>query len=77
MKPVQPPASPEAENWGELGPAMKALNERQRAFVRFLVTEKPGYGAHSRAYRKAGYGKNSRADAIERGAVFQAIPVTR
>jgi hypothetical protein len=40
------------ETWGELGPAMKALNERQREFVRYLVTEKPGYGALTRAYRK-------------------------
>jgi phage terminase small subunit len=39
---------------------MRELNERQRAFVRFLVTEKPGYGALTRAYRKAGYGKNSK-----------------
>ena len=43
------------EVWGELGPAMKALNERQRDFVRHLVTGKPGYGSLTRAYKLAGY----------------------
>jgi hypothetical protein len=56
------------ETWGELGPAMKVLNERQRAFVRFFVTEKPGYGALTRAYRKAGYGKNSKAATLSKEA---------
>lgn len=56
------------ETWGELGPAMKALNERQRAFVRFFVTEKPGYAALTRAYRKAGYGKNSKAATLSKDA---------
>jgi phage terminase small subunit len=56
------------EIWGELGPAMKVLNERQRAFVRYLVTEKPGYGALTRAYRKAGYGKNSKAATLAKEA---------
>jgi len=27
-----------AETWGELGPAMKKLNQRQQDFVRALVT---------------------------------------
>jgi len=67
MKPVSPPALPE-ETYGELGPAMKSLNERQRAFVRFLVTEKPGYAALTRAYRKAGYGKNSKAATLSKDA---------
>jgi phage terminase small subunit len=56
------------ETWGELGPAMKALNERQREFVRYLVTEKPGYGALTRAYRKAGYGKNSKPATLSKEA---------
>ena len=51
----------EPENWGELGPAMRVLNERQRLFVRALLLEKPGYGSATRAYRKAGYGKTSKA----------------
>ncbi len=58
----------ESETWGQLGPAMRELNERQRAFVRFLVTEKPGYGALTRAYRKAGYGKNSKAATLSKEA---------
>ena len=42
------------ETWGELGPAMKLLTQRQRDFVRALLLEKPGYGALVNAYRKAG-----------------------
>ena len=53
--------TPEQENWGELGPAMRVLNERQRLFVRALLMEKPGYGAATDAFRKAGYGKTSKA----------------
>ncbi len=60
MKPVAPPAVPQ-ENWGELGPAMQALNEKQRDFVRYLVTEPATRGYLTRAYKKAGYGKNSKA----------------
>lgn len=45
------------QTWGELGPAMKKLNQRQRDFVRALLLEKPGYGALVNAYRKAGYGR--------------------
>jgi len=56
------------ETWGELGPAMQVLNERQREFVRYLVTEKPGYGALTRAYRKAGYGKTSKAATLSKEA---------
>ena len=33
------------QTWGELGPAMRALNARQQAFVRAFILEKPGYGA--------------------------------
>jgi hypothetical protein len=43
------------DNWTELGPAMRVLTERQRAFVHAYLTEKPGYGALTRAYRRAGY----------------------
>ena len=56
------------ETWGELGPAMKVLNERQREFVRHLVTGKPGYGALTRAYKRAGYGKNSKAATLSKEA---------
>lgn len=47
------PARP--ETWGGLGPAMQALNERQRAFVRHLVTGPVGHGRLTKAYRLAGY----------------------
>ena len=47
------PARP--QTWGELGPAMQALNERQRAFVRHLVTGPVGHGRLTKAYRLAGY----------------------
>lgn len=43
------------DSWGELGPAMQRLTERQRAFVRALLTGKPGYGSVTKAYRAAGY----------------------
>lgn len=56
------------EVWGELGPAMKALNERQRDFVRHLVTGKPGYGSLTRAYKLAGYGKNSKGATLSKEA---------
>ena len=54
-------ATEQPENWGELGPAMRVLNERQRLFIRALLAEKPGYGAATNAFRKAGYGKTSKA----------------
>ena len=45
------------EEWGELGPAMRALpNNRWRAFVEFYLLEKPGYGAQANAARRAGFG---------------------
>jgi hypothetical protein len=40
----------------EWGPAMKALNEKQRRFVLALYQVKPGHGAQVRAARLAGYG---------------------
>jgi len=45
------------QDWGELGPAMKALpNHRWRAFVEFYLLEKPGHGAQTAAARRAGFG---------------------
>ena len=45
------------QEWGELGPAMKALpNDRWRAFVDCYLLEKPGRGAQANAARKAGFG---------------------
>jgi hypothetical protein len=44
-------------DWGELGPAMRALpNNRWRAFVEFLLLEPPTVGAQTRACRRAGFG---------------------
>jgi hypothetical protein len=37
------------ETWGEFGPAMRELTEKQRLFVRHLLLQKPGYGAPTRA----------------------------
>lgn len=56
------PREPEEESWGSLGPAMRGLNERHRAFVHYLVMD-PSHGGLTRAYRKAGYGQNSRPGA--------------
>ena len=48
-------AVPEPEVFGQLGPAMRELSERQRAFVTALVTGKPGHGALTAAARRAKY----------------------
>jgi len=45
------------EDWGQLGPAMRALpNNRWKAFVEFLLLEPPTHGAQTRAARRAGFG---------------------
>ena len=47
-------------DWGELGPAMKALpNDAWREFVYCYVTQKPRKGALVGAARQAGFCKNS------------------
>jgi phage terminase small subunit len=43
----------------KLGPAMSALNEKQREFVRQLYCQRPGFGVFARAARAAGYGTAS------------------
>jgi hypothetical protein len=48
-------ATAEAEAWGQLGPAMRELNEMQREFVVAYLTGKPGHGAKTAAARRAGY----------------------
>jgi len=51
------PAKPD---WGQLGPAMRALpNDQWRTFCHELVTGKPGHGRYARAARAAGFGKDS------------------
>jgi hypothetical protein len=51
--------SQQPQTWGELGPAMRALpNDKWRAVVwRYVLN--PGHGAATRAYRAAGFGRNS------------------
>jgi hypothetical protein len=50
-------AKRKAVDWGQLGPAMRALpNNRWRAFVEFYLLEKPGHGAQTAAARRAGFG---------------------
>jgi phage terminase small subunit len=56
------------EDFGSLGPAMRELSEMQRAFVRSLVTQRPGYGAFTRAAREAGYGKHSKSATLSKHA---------
>jgi hypothetical protein len=51
------PAKPD---WGQLGPAMRALpNDEWRAFCHELVTGPPGHGRYARAARATGFGKGS------------------
>jgi hypothetical protein len=48
------------EDWGQLGPAMRALpNDQWRRFALELVTGPPGHGRYARAARIAGFGKGS------------------
>jgi phage terminase small subunit len=50
-------AAQQREDWGALGPAMRALpNNRYRAFVDAYLLEKPGHGAQTNAARRAGFG---------------------
>ena len=49
-----------AEDWGQLGPAVRALpNEEWRKFCFALVTGPGGHGRYARAARAAGMGKGS------------------
>ncbi|MCA1514550.1 hypothetical protein [Bradyrhizobium sp. NBAIM01] len=52
--------APAKPDWGQLGPAMRALpNDQWRAFCHELITGKPGHGRYARAARAAGFGKDS------------------
>ena len=43
-------------DWGELGPAMRALPKNKwRLYVEFYLLEKPGYGAQVNAAMRAGF----------------------
>jgi hypothetical protein len=47
-------------DWGQIGPAMRALpNDQWRVFCHALLTGKPGHGRYARAARAAGFGKES------------------
>ena len=63
-------AAAQRPDWGVLGPAMKALNERQQNFVYLYVSAKPRRGALVEAYRQAGYGKGS-TPSIQAKAAWQ------
>ena|SRR6266566_2489153 len=67
----------EPATWGELGPAMKALPiERWRDFVRYWVRD-PAHGGMTRAYIKAGFGKNSRPAAARSNLSKEAHKLSR
>jgi hypothetical protein len=56
------------QEWGQLGPAMKALpNDRWREFVYQLVVDS-GYGSLTRAAVAAGFGKTSTKENLHRHA---------
>jgi phage terminase small subunit len=44
------------QDWGELGPCMRALPAKWRSFVTFYILENPGRGAQTNAARRAGFG---------------------
>lgn len=53
------------EDWGQLGPAMRALpNDQWRAFCLELVTGPGGHGKYTAAARAAGFGKDSDASTL-------------
>src|SRR5690242_12085321 len=48
----------QGQPWGELGPAMRELSDKQRRFVLAFLTGKPGHGARTAPARAAGYTGN-------------------
>jgi len=60
VKPKRRGGVPAKPDWGQLGPAMRALpNDQWRAFCHELVTGKPGHGRYARAARAAKYCEGS------------------
>jgi hypothetical protein len=52
---------PAREDWGQMGPAMRALpNDRWRDYVFYYVSHPPGHGAQTAAARAAGFGRGSK-----------------
>jgi hypothetical protein len=65
-KPVRTPIK---VDWGQLGPAMRALpNDQWRAFCHALVTGPGGHGKYTAAARAAGFGKDSTTTNLARRA---------
>jgi hypothetical protein len=63
----RPPAK--REDWGQLGPAMRALpNDQWRAFCHALVTGPGGHGKYAAAARTAGFGKGSKPSTLGKQA---------
>jgi hypothetical protein len=57
------------EDWGQLGPAMRALpNDQWRAFCYELVTGPGGHGKYAAAARTAGFGKDSKPSTLGKQA---------
>jgi hypothetical protein len=57
------------EDWGQLGPAMRALpNDQWRRMALELVTGPPGHGRYTRAARMAGFGKGSKPSTLGKQA---------
>jgi hypothetical protein len=57
------------QDWGQLGPAMKALpNEGWQNFCRALVSLPPGHGCLTAAARAAGFGKSSKGATLAKFA---------
>jgi hypothetical protein len=56
---------PAKADWGQLGPAMRALpNDQWRAFAYELVTGLGGHGKYAAAARAAGFGKDSKPSTL-------------
>jgi phage terminase small subunit len=63
----RPPAK--REDWGQLGPAMRALpNDQWRRFALELVTGPGGHGKYTAAARAAGFGKGSKPSTLGKQA---------
>ena len=64
-QPVEP-GSGSSDLVGEMGPAMRALTEKERRFVLALYELPAGRGALTKAALRAGYGGNLQVDPPDR-----------
>jgi hypothetical protein len=61
--------APAKPDWGQLGPAVRALpNDQWRAFCYALVTGPGGHGKYAAAARAAGFGKDSKPSTLGKQA---------